>query len=94
MVSDRYGQEVKVGSWVKVIYIDPNYIESLPDDDAIEIESMLDQVLKVTEIIHGKALVKLSVQLNKFKSMSLALSSEEMELIKPTIENVSLSNKR
>jgi hypothetical protein len=81
MVLDKCGKEVKVGSWVKVVYIDSGYIAALPNNEANEIKSMLHKVLKVTDIVYGKALVKLSNPPDNFRSQSLALSSEEMELI-------------
>ncbi len=79
MVFDKNHKEVKVGSWVKILYIDPDFILTFPSNEAEGIRTMLNQVLEVTEIAHGKALV--NHQFNKYHSFSLALSSEEMEIV-------------
>ena len=34
---DRNGKEVKVGSKVRVVVIDPTFIESLPDDETANV---------------------------------------------------------
>jgi hypothetical protein len=83
MVFDINHKEVKIGSWVKVISIDYNFVSSLPIHDAEQIKLMLNQVLQVTEIAHNKALVNLQPLPEKYRYnyFSLALSSEEMELV-------------
>ena len=83
MVFDKNQREVKIGSWVKVISIDYDFVSSLPDHDAEQIKLMLNQVLEVTEFYHNKALVKLHPLPEKYtyNSFALALSSEEMELV-------------
>jgi len=81
MVFDKNRKEVKIGSWVRVIYIDPGFISTFPSNKSKEIRSMLNQVLEVTEFAHGKALVSQQDQSNNDRGFSLALSSEEMELV-------------
>jgi hypothetical protein len=88
MVADKNGKEVKIGSKVKVLLIDPNITKHLPADEAHDIQSMLNDVLEVYEIDANER-VWVEKWWNrgegKTESHSLALSSSEMELI----ENVS-----
>ncbi|OEU48862.1 MAG: hypothetical protein BA866_00290 [Desulfobulbaceae bacterium S5133MH15] len=85
MICDRNKKEVKIGSLVKVLYIDPNFILTFPPDEAKGMSSMLNQVKEVTEFAHGKALV--NHKFNNFHSFSLALEPEEMELVDNPILN-------
>ncbi|MBU0558754.1 MAG: hypothetical protein KJ799_13945 [Bacteroidetes bacterium] len=79
MVFDKNHKEVKVGSWVKVLHIDPDFIMTFTSNEAEGIRTMLNQVLEVIEIAHGKALV--NHQFNRYHGFNLALDSEEMELV-------------
>ncbi len=79
MVFDKNHKEVKVGLRVRVLYIDPDFILTFPSNEAKGIRTMLNQVLEVTGIAYNKALV--NHRFNKYKSFSLALSSEEMEIV-------------
>ena len=79
MVFDKNHKEVKVGSWVKVLSIEPDFLSTFPSNEAEGLRTMLNKVLEVTEIAHGKALVK--HEFNENYSFSLAFDSEEIELV-------------
>ena len=80
MIFDKNNNVISVGSLVKVLSIEENFILTFPDNEAEIMKKMISHVFKVTSIEHGKALVY--QPFNKYKGFSLALSSEEMELIK------------
>jgi hypothetical protein len=79
MIFDRNHREVKVGSLVKVVAIDHRFIATFPKKEAKIMESMLNQTFEVTEIEHEQALVY--QPFNRYEGFSLALASEEMELV-------------
>ncbi len=83
MIFDKNQREVKIGSWVKVISIDDDFVSASPKNIAEQTKLMLNKELKVTELAHNKALVHLQPLPKKyrFNCFSLALSSEEMELV-------------
>ena len=81
MICDINNKEVKIGSSVKIIYIDPGYISSLPNDLGKLVKGMLYKVVKVTELVHGTAVVETQMLPNKYEGISLGLSSNEMELV-------------
>lgn len=81
MICDINNKEVKIGSSVKIIYIDPGYISSLPNDLGELVKGMLNKVFKVTELVHGTAVVETQMLPNKYEGIGLGLSSEEMELV-------------
>ena len=86
MVFDKNHKEVKVGSWVKVLSIEPDFLSTFPSNEAEGLRTMLNQVLEVTEIAHGNALVK--HEFNERHSFSMALDSEEMELVDNSCQQV------
>ena len=67
MVFDKNTNEVKIGSWVKVLY-----------EEKI-LKAMINKTYEVIDIEHGKAIVHLSF--DEGHGFSLALTSEEMELV-------------
>jgi len=79
MILDRNHREVKVGSLVKVAAIDHRFIAAFPRREAKIMESMLNKTFEVTEIERGRALVY--QPFNQHEGFSLALASEEMELV-------------
>ncbi len=84
MPVDINGQKVRVGAMVKVLYIDPKITEHLPDEEVRDINSMLNQVLKVYKIDeYDCAWVEKWWQRGEgqTESHSLSLSSNEMELL-------------
>ena len=84
MPVDINGQKVEVGARVKVLHIDPKITEHLSDYEAQDINSMLNQVLEVYEIDeYDCAWVEKWWQRGdgQSESHSLALSSNEMELV-------------
>ena len=83
MAVDKNGNEVKVGSLVRVIKIDPSLIEILPDEEVDDVKSMLNDVLEVYEIDeYDCAWVEKWWDRGdgETESHSLSLSSSEMEL--------------
>jgi hypothetical protein len=78
VVLDKNNREVKIGSLVKVLLIEPDFILTFPYEEAKIMKSMINKTFEVVEIEQGKALVY--QPFNTFKGFSLALDSEEMEL--------------
>jgi len=81
MICDINNKEVTVGSYVKIIDLDPRYISSLPVDLGKLAKGMLGKVVKVTELAYGTAVVETQMLPNKHEGISLGLSSEEMEIM-------------
>lgn len=80
MIFDKNHNEVKIGSWVKVLFIEPGFISTFPLNEAKIMKAMINKTFKVIEIAHEKALI--NKQFSKGKGISLALAPEEMELVK------------
>ncbi len=78
MVVDKNQNEVTIGSWVKVLFIELGFISTLPKKEAKIINSMINKTFKVVEIEHGKAFVYQPFDI--YNGFSLALASEDMEL--------------
>ena len=83
MAVDKNGKEVKVGSLVKVLNIDPGITKVLLEKETKDVLSMVGDVLKVYEVSSEYASVeKIWDRGNgKTESHSLSLSAQEMELI-------------
>lgn len=84
MPVDKHGNEVKVGSRVRVIEIDPGITANLSKEEARDISSMLNEVFEVYEIDeYGGAWVEKlwGRGEGQTESHSLSLSSSEMELV-------------
>jgi len=81
MIVDKNNKEVKIGSWVKVLFIEPGFISSFPGKEAKIMKSIINKTLEVVEISreHKKALVY--QPFDRLHGFSLALSSEEMEIV-------------
>ncbi len=79
MIFDKNYHEVKIGSWVKVLFIEPNFILTFPHNEAKIMKAMVNKTYEVIDIEHGKALV--NQPFDEFHSFTLALASEEMELV-------------
>jgi len=83
MIFDKNHNEVKIGSWVKVLFIEPGFISIFPLNEAKIMKAMINKTFKVTEIVHNKALIK--QQFSATSGISLALAPEEMELVKTEV---------
>ena len=79
MVLDKNNNEVKIGSWVKVLFIDPGFISTFPQDKARILNAMINKTYEVIDIEHGRAIVHQSF--DEGHGFSLALASEETELV-------------
>ena len=79
MIVDKNDNEVKIGSWVKVLSIDLGYIATFAPKEAKIMKSMINKAFEVTEIINNKPLIH--QQFNRNEGISLALDPEEMELV-------------
>ena len=79
MIFDKNNNEVKIGSWVKVLFIDPGFIDTFPPNHAKIMKTMINKTFEVIDIAHGKALV--NQPFDRLESFSLALDSEEIELV-------------
>ncbi len=79
MALDKNHREVKIGSLVKVLFIEPGFILTFPYRKAKIMKSMINKTFEVVEIEQGKALVY--QPFDTFHGFSLALTSEEMELV-------------
>ncbi len=80
MIVDKDQNEVKIGSKVKVLSIDPRYIASFPNEEAKKMKGMINKEFEVTDIEYGKPMVFQAF--NNFTGIYLALDSHEMELVK------------
>lgn len=84
MPIDKNGNEVKVGSLVRVLKIDQSLIAVLPDEELDDVKSMLNEVIEVHEIDEYDCawVEKWWDRGNgETESHSLSLSSSEMELV-------------
>ncbi len=79
MVLDKNNREVKTGSLVKVLFIDPGFISTFPYKEAKIMKTMINKTFEVVGIKYGKALVH--QPFDALHSFTLALASEEMELV-------------
>ena len=79
MVFDKNNNEVKIGSWVKVLFIEPGFISTFPHNEAKILKAMINKSYEVIDMEHGKAIVYQSF--DEVHGFSLALASEEMELV-------------
>jgi len=75
---DKNNREVKIGSWVKVLFIHPSFISTFPHNEARKMSDMINKTFEVIAIEHGKALI--SQSFSKYHGFTLALAPEEMEL--------------
>ena len=57
-VADRHGNPVRVGSSVRLLYIDPRVMQNLPEEEVVCVASMLNDVLYVYEIRNGTICVE------------------------------------
>ena len=90
MIFDKNHNEVKIGSWVKVLFIEPGFISTFPLNEAKIVKAMINKTFKVIEIAHSKALVK--QQFSARKGILLALAPEEMELVKTEDPGVNIAH--
>jgi hypothetical protein len=79
LIVDKNHNEVKIGSWVKRLSIDPGYIATFSLKEAKIMKSMINNIFEVTEIAYNKPLIH--QQFNRREGISLALDPEEMELV-------------
>ena len=79
MVFDKNYNEVKIGSRVKVLFIEPDFVSTFPHNEARILKAMINKTYEVIDIEHGKAIVNQSF--DEGHGFSLALASEEMELV-------------
>jgi len=79
MILDKKHNEVKIGSWVKVLFIDPGFILTFPSKKAKIMKAMINKTFDVVSIEHGKAFVYQAFDVNN--GISLAIAPEEMELV-------------
>ena len=85
MSIDKNGNKVKVGARVRVIEINPSVTAKLSEEEARDINSMINEVFEVYEIDkYDCAWVEKwwNRGNGKTESHSLSLSSQEMELVK------------
>ncbi len=78
MVFDKNNNEVKIGSWVKVLFIDPGFISTFPQDKARRLMAMINKTYEVIDIEHGRAVYQ---SYDEVHGIALALASEETELV-------------
>ena len=79
MVFDKNNNEVKIGSWIKVLFIEPGFLSTFPQDKARRLKAMINNTSEVIDIEHGKAIVHQSF--DEAHAFALALASEETELV-------------
>ncbi len=83
-VSDKYGNAVTVGSWVRLISLSGQWLEELPDDEKDDVLSMVGDVHEVYEIDeYGLAWVSKSWpddEEGRYRAHSIGLSPHEMEI--------------
>ncbi len=69
---------------VRVIHVDEAIIKTLPEEERLDVRSMLNEVLEVNDIDeYGQAWVEMEWDRGEgqIESHSLGLSSHEMELV-------------
>jgi len=85
LLTDKHGNSIEVGSKVRILSIDQEFIEFLPEDEQQDVASIKGKVLEVDEIDeYNQAWVTLVTRDDDqgLESRSLALSSSEIELVK------------
>lgn len=80
MIFDKNNNEVKVGSWVRILFIDPDFIATFSRKEAKIVSAMVNEVFEVAEIIHERALL-VTQPFSRTEGIALALAPEEMELV-------------
>lgn len=82
MAKDIRGNEIRVGSKVKILNIDPSVWEHFPEDEKRDIQSMIGEVFEVHEVSDELASVEKWWRDNDncSHSHSIALHKNEMEL--------------
>ena len=78
MILDKHNNEVKIGSWIKVLFIEPDFISSFSENEGEIIKSMINKAFEVSEVKDGKALVY--QPFDRFSGFTLALESNEIEI--------------
>jgi len=71
--------EVKINSCVKVLFIDPGFLSTFPQEKARRLKAMINNTYEVIDIQHGKAIVYQPY--DEVHGIALALASEETELV-------------
>jgi hypothetical protein len=79
VILDRNHNEVKIGSKVKVLFIEPGFISTFPYKKAEIMKTLINKTFEVVGIEHGKAMVH--QPFDTLNGFTLALASEEMELV-------------
>jgi len=79
VILEKNHREVKIGSLVKVLFIEPGFISTFPYKEAKIMKTMINKTFEVVGIERGKALVH--QPFDALNGFTLALSSEEMELV-------------
>jgi hypothetical protein len=80
---DRNGRNVTVGSRVRVVSLSQSFLDSLPENERVDVESMIGEVFEVHEIdTYGSPWVGKGWNSGEgeYKGHSVALDSEEMEV--------------
>ncbi|MGE0873074.1 MAG: hypothetical protein AB7O31_00220 [Burkholderiales bacterium] len=86
-VVDCNGKQVRVGDRVRLLYIDGNLLERVPDSEAEELRGMIGEIFEVEEIDkYGMAWVSKTVAQceGSCRGHSLALGAGEMERVSIT----------
>lgn len=81
---DRNGATVVVGSKVRLLCLDDEFLRSLPRGEVEDVKSMIGEVFRIYEIDEfGQAWIEKVWQVAEDQTMShsLALDSREMELV-------------
>jgi len=81
---DKNGNQVKIGSSVRILHIDEATINSVPETEKSKVKSMLNEVLEIYEIDeYGQVWVdkEWNHGEGKIESHSLGLSSHDIELV-------------
>lgn len=84
MTYDKNGKQVKVGTKIKLLRISESLLSKLPDDEVIEIKSMIGGIFEIHEIDEsGGAWIEASFDHGKelISSHSLNLNSDEIEVV-------------
>lgn len=82
---DKHGRVVAIGSRVRLIQLPSSLLSELPKDEVEALRSMVGEIFEVTEIDeYGKPWIGKawsSPEEGQYAGHSLALDSEEMELV-------------
>lgn len=81
---DRNGKTVEIGSFVRLLNFNSRFLERLPEDEKIKLNSMLNDILEVYNIEEGRIISVMKTWdygNGHTESHALGVSSDDIEFI-------------